>query len=141
VRATFLHGIRFRLFLAALVLLAIPALAAQFISRMEAFLRNAQEQDIAATARVASLSAFRALSSRRRRGTPGRAAAAVGLFAQPTRGRREPGHGLRALGGDRAFPDRGARAWRGYAPRVQTFGSLREPPPAPMHRATPSPRG
>jgi len=52
VRATFLHGIRFRLFLAALVLLAIPALATQFISRMEAFLRNAQEQDIAATARA-----------------------------------------------------------------------------------------
>lgn len=47
-----LHGIRFRLFLAALVLLAIPALAAQFISRMETFLRNAQEQDIAATARA-----------------------------------------------------------------------------------------
>ena len=48
----FLHGIRFRLFLASLVLLAIPVLAAQFISRMEAFLRGAQEQDIAVTARA-----------------------------------------------------------------------------------------
>jgi dedicated sortase system histidine kinase len=52
VNATFVHSIRFRLFLAALVLLAIPALAAQFINRMEAFLRNAQERDIAATARA-----------------------------------------------------------------------------------------
>jgi dedicated sortase system histidine kinase len=51
-RAGFVHGIRFRLFLAALVLLAIPALAAQFISRMEAFLRASQEQGIAVTARA-----------------------------------------------------------------------------------------
>ena len=50
--AAFLHGIRFRLFLATLVLLAIPALAAQFINRMEAFLRAAQQQDIAVTARA-----------------------------------------------------------------------------------------
>jgi dedicated sortase system histidine kinase len=51
-RAAFVHGIRFRLFLASLVLLAIPVLAAQFISRMEAFLRAGQEQDIAVTARA-----------------------------------------------------------------------------------------
>ena len=51
-RATFVHGIRFRLVMAALVLLAIPWLAAQFISRMEAFLRNSQEQAIGATARA-----------------------------------------------------------------------------------------
>jgi dedicated sortase system histidine kinase len=51
-RPSFPHGIRFRLLLASLVLLAIPALAAQFISRMEAFLRGAQEQDIAVTARA-----------------------------------------------------------------------------------------
>lgn len=50
--ASFPHGIRFRLLLASLVLLAIPALAAQFINRMEAFLRAAQEQDIAVTARA-----------------------------------------------------------------------------------------
>ncbi len=49
---SFVHGIRFRLLVASLVLLAIPALAAQFIARMEAFLRGAQEQDIAVTARA-----------------------------------------------------------------------------------------
>jgi two-component system sensor histidine kinase ChvG len=48
----FLHGIRFRLFLAALVLLALPWLAAQFISRMEAFLREEQERAIRNTARA-----------------------------------------------------------------------------------------
>ena len=48
----FLNGIRFRLFLAALVLLAIPWLAAQFISRMEAFLREEQERAIRNTARA-----------------------------------------------------------------------------------------
>jgi dedicated sortase system histidine kinase len=52
VRADFIHGIRFRLTMAALVLLALPVLAAQFISRMEAFLRDSQEQSIAATARA-----------------------------------------------------------------------------------------
>jgi len=52
VRADFIHGIRFRLVMAALVLLALPVLAVQFISRMEAFLRDAQEQSIAATARA-----------------------------------------------------------------------------------------
>ena len=50
-RADFIHGIRFRLVMAALVLLALPVLAAQFISRMEAFLRDSQEQAVAATAR------------------------------------------------------------------------------------------
>ncbi|MDH5264030.1 MAG: ATP-binding protein [Betaproteobacteria bacterium] len=49
---SFVHGIRFRLLVASLVLLAIPALAAQFIARMEAFLRGAQQQDIAVTARA-----------------------------------------------------------------------------------------
>ncbi|HUL97481.1 MAG TPA: ATP-binding protein [Usitatibacter sp.] len=53
-RAGFIHGIRFRLVMAALVLLALPVLAVQFISRMEAFLREAQEQAIAATARAIS---------------------------------------------------------------------------------------
>ncbi|MGZ5085237.1 MAG: hypothetical protein ACXWBZ_17855, partial [Usitatibacter sp.] len=50
--ASFIHGIRFRLVMAALVLLAIPWLAAQFISRMEAFLRDSQEQAIGGTARA-----------------------------------------------------------------------------------------
>lgn len=48
----FVHGIRFRLALAALALLALPWLAAQFILRMEAFLRDSQEQAIGATARA-----------------------------------------------------------------------------------------
>ncbi len=48
----FTHGIRFRLFLAALVLLALPVLAAQFISRMEGFLREAQVTAIGGTARA-----------------------------------------------------------------------------------------
>jgi two-component system sensor histidine kinase ChvG len=51
-RASFVHGIRFRLVMAALVLLALPWLAAQFISRMESFLRDSQEQAIGATARA-----------------------------------------------------------------------------------------
>jgi len=51
-RADFIHGIRFRLVMAALVLLAIPVLAVQFISRMETFLRDTQEQAIGATARA-----------------------------------------------------------------------------------------
>jgi two-component system sensor histidine kinase ChvG len=50
--APFFHGIRFRLLLASLALLAIPLLAVQFIARLETFLRNAQEQDIAVTARA-----------------------------------------------------------------------------------------
>lgn len=53
-RADFIHGIRFRLVMAALVLLALPVLAAQFITRMEAFLRDSQEQAIGATARSAA---------------------------------------------------------------------------------------
>jgi dedicated sortase system histidine kinase len=52
VRASFIHGIRFRLVMAALVLLALPWLAAQFITRMETFLRDSQEQAIGATARA-----------------------------------------------------------------------------------------
>jgi two-component system, OmpR family, sensor histidine kinase ChvG len=48
----FFHGIRFRLLMVALVLLALPWLAAQFIASMEAFLRQSQEEQIAATARV-----------------------------------------------------------------------------------------
>ncbi|MGZ5033654.1 MAG: ATP-binding protein [Usitatibacter sp.] len=48
----FLHGIRFRLALVALVLLALPWLAAQFISRMESFLRDSQQQAVAAPARA-----------------------------------------------------------------------------------------
>ena len=51
-RAPFVHGIRFKLAMVALVLLALPWLAAQFISRMETFLRDAQEQAIGATARA-----------------------------------------------------------------------------------------
>ena len=47
-----MHGIRFRLFLVALVLLTLPWLAAQFISRMEAFLREQQVQSINGTARA-----------------------------------------------------------------------------------------
>src|SRR5471032_1093909 len=55
-RASFVHGIRFRLVMAALVLLAIPWLAAQFISRMESFLRDSPEQAIGATARAVACS-------------------------------------------------------------------------------------
>jgi len=51
-RARFIHGIRFRLALVALVLLAIPVLAVHFIASMESFLRESQERDIAATARA-----------------------------------------------------------------------------------------
>ncbi|MGE0356010.1 MAG: ATP-binding protein [Burkholderiales bacterium] len=85
--AAFPHGIRFRLFLASLVLLGIPALAAQFINRMESFLRAAQEQDIAVTARAVAS----ALSDRAALFPPEGAAASdpedeerrriVGLFA------------------------------------------------------------
>jgi dedicated sortase system histidine kinase len=50
----FLHGIRFRLAMVALVLLALPVLAAQFIARMESILRSSQEQAIGATARAVS---------------------------------------------------------------------------------------
>jgi hypothetical protein len=50
----FFHGIRFRLALVALVLLALPWLAAQFILRMESVLRDSQERAIADTARAIS---------------------------------------------------------------------------------------
>jgi signal transduction histidine kinase len=46
------RGIRARLFLIALTLLALPWLAAQFIARMETSLRASQEQAIAATSRA-----------------------------------------------------------------------------------------
>jgi two-component system, OmpR family, sensor histidine kinase ChvG len=51
-RARFVHGIRFRLALVALALLALPLLAAHFITSMEAFLRESQERAIGATARA-----------------------------------------------------------------------------------------
>src|SRR5258708_11278862 len=51
-RADFIHGIRFRLVMAALVLLAIPWLVVQFISGMESLLRDREEQAIGATARA-----------------------------------------------------------------------------------------
>ncbi|MGE5093873.1 MAG: ATP-binding protein [Betaproteobacteria bacterium] len=51
-RARFFHGIRFRLLVVALGLIAVPWLAAKFIARMETFLRQSQEQSIAATARA-----------------------------------------------------------------------------------------
>jgi dedicated sortase system histidine kinase len=50
--AHFVHGIRFRLVMATLVLLALPVLAVQFIARMETFLRDSQEQAIGVTARA-----------------------------------------------------------------------------------------
>ena len=46
------HGIRPRLLLVALVLLALPWLAAEFIASMERFLRQTQQEQAAATARV-----------------------------------------------------------------------------------------
>src|SRR6185436_12220189 len=60
-------GIRARLFLIALTLLALPWLAAQFIARMEASLRDSQELAISASARAVAA----ALSDR------------PGLFASP----------------------------------------------------------
>ena len=50
--AGFIHGIRFRLAMAALMLLAIPWLAVKFISGMEMSLRGSQEQAISDTARA-----------------------------------------------------------------------------------------
>jgi len=52
VRARFVHGIRFRLALAAMALLALPVLAVHFIASMESFLRASQEKAIGATARA-----------------------------------------------------------------------------------------
>jgi two-component system sensor histidine kinase ChvG len=49
---SFLRGIRVRLLLVALSLLALPWLAAQFIARMETSLRASQEQAIGATSRA-----------------------------------------------------------------------------------------
>jgi dedicated sortase system histidine kinase len=51
-RASFFHGIRFRLALVALALLALPVLAVHFIASMEGFLRASQEKAIGATARA-----------------------------------------------------------------------------------------
>ncbi len=48
----FFSGIRMRLLLVALALLALPWLAAQFIASMEAFLRQSQAEQISATARL-----------------------------------------------------------------------------------------
>jgi dedicated sortase system histidine kinase len=45
-------SIRLRLLLVSSVLLVLPLLAAQFVERMETFLRSAQEQSIRATARA-----------------------------------------------------------------------------------------
>ncbi len=53
-RPRFAFGIRFRLGLAALALLALPWLAAQFIAGMEAFLRERQEATIGGAARAAA---------------------------------------------------------------------------------------
>ena len=49
---SFVHGIRFRLMLVALALLALPLLAGQFIASMENILRQSQAEQIAATARL-----------------------------------------------------------------------------------------
>jgi len=138
----FPHGIRWRLALAALALLAIPFLAVQFISRMEAFLRASQEQDIAVTARaVASALSDRESLFPRGAGPDDPEAEErrriVGLFAA-------------------ADPDAAASLGRAYAPseEIERFldilgrrasrlwvvdsrsrvrglsGTLREPPPA-----------
>ena len=65
---SWLRGIRARLFLVALSLLALPWLAAQFIARMETSLRASQEQAIGATSRAIAV----ALSDRPGLfGTPG----------------------------------------------------------------------
>ncbi len=139
----FLHGIRFRLLLASVVLLAIPALAAQFISRMEAFLRGAQEQDIAVTARAVAS----ALSDRPALFPPG-----GGATGDPEDEERRRIVGLFAA----ADPVAAASLGRAYVPseEIERFldimgrrasrlwvvdtrsrvrglsGSLREPPPA-----------
>jgi dedicated sortase system histidine kinase len=70
VNLAFVHGIRFRLVVVALVLLALPLLAAQFIASMEAFLRRTQAEEIGATARAvaAALSDRPAIFARAPRG-------------------------------------------------------------------------
>lgn len=141
--AAFVHGIRFRLFLVSLVLLAIPVLAAQFISRMETFLRGAQEQDIAVTARAVAS----ALSDRPALFPPG-----GGVAGDPEDEERRRIVGLFAA----ADPVAAASLGRAYVPseEIERFleimgrrasrlwvvdtrsrvrglsGSLREPPPA-----------
>jgi dedicated sortase system histidine kinase len=141
--AAFIHGIRFRLLLASLVLLVIPLLAAQFIVRMEAFLRAAQEQDIAVTARAIAS----ALSDRPALFPPGGTVAGdpddeerrriVGLFAAADT------DAAAALGSAYAPSEeierflgimgrRASRLWVVDArSRVRGLsGALREPPPA-----------
>ena len=54
-RVRFFHGIRFRLLVVALGLVSVPWLAAQFIGKMETFLRQSQEQSAAATARLIAM--------------------------------------------------------------------------------------
>ena len=63
------HGIRARLLMVALVLLALPLLAVQFIASMEAFLRRSQAEEIGATTRAvaAALSDRPALFAKERR--------------------------------------------------------------------------
>jgi len=142
-RAAFFHGIRFRLLLASLVLLATPALAVQFISRMEAFLRIAQEQDIAATARAVAS----ALSDRPALFPPGGAAPGdpedeerrriVGLFAaaDPVAAASLGSAYVPSEEIERFLDIMGRRASRSWVvdtrSRVRGLsGSLREPPPA-----------
>ncbi len=150
-RAAFVHGIRFRLFLASLVLLAIPVLAAQFISRMESFLRASQEQGIAVTARAVAS----ALSDRPALFPPRGAVAAdpedeerrriVGLFAAA-----DP-EAAASLGAayapseeiERFLDIMGRRASRLWVvdtrSRVRGLsGTLREPPPDRAAQAKPS---
>jgi dedicated sortase system histidine kinase len=76
---SFLRGIRMRLLLVALSLLALPWLAAQFIARMETSLRASQEQAIGATARALAV----ALSDR-----PGLFSAPSGVDPQEEERRR-----------------------------------------------------
>jgi dedicated sortase system histidine kinase len=142
-QARFVHGIRFRLLVVAVVLLAIPALAVQFISRMEAFLRAAQEQDIAVTARAVAS----ALSDR-----PALFPAGGASAEDPEAEERRRIVGLFAA----ADPDAAASLGSAYAPveEIERFldimarrasrlwvvdtrsrvrglaGTLREPPPA-----------
>ena len=142
-RAAFVHGIRFRLLLSALVLLAIPALAAQFISRMEAFLRGAQEQDLAVTARaVASALSDRPALFPPAGGEPGdpedeERRRIVGLFAaaDPVAAASLGTAYMPSEEIERFLDIMGRRASRAWVvdtrSRVRGLsGSLREPPPA-----------
>lgn len=142
-RAAFVHGIRFRLLLSALVLLAIPALAVQFISRMEAFLRGAQEQDLAVTARaVASALSDRPALFPPAGGEPGdpedeERRRIVGLFAaaDPVAAASLGTAYMPSEEIERFLDIMGRRASRAWVvdtrSRVRGLsGSLREPPPA-----------